>query len=338
MEDYECIIQACWDWYEETAVTYKEWTNWIGYDVQVFGSTPILTIFPDLQNNLWSRASLSTRTSTLGKPIEAVRLGKPNYRPSMIVGVIINNNFKFPEMLTIDFLHEQGVAFERKIRIAYPCKLLFCIKCNGSGHERCGNRTWAMIVSRLPLVLMRQTMVPMITMTEWSRRESTNLNLNSNSRQEEWRTVVWSKKKSLGLQNRTSKSTRTQANPISKESATSSHLAKNNIKDRGEEQSREEGEDVEYRKGNDNLEEDDALERANGNKSMVVVVNAEVVEPNKTKGDDNNDSKNISNSFVNSTTMNPSQAVPCNPFRKMPIGPIPIKPKCHNWINGFQAI
>lgn len=79
-------------------------------------------MFLDLENDLWSHKSLSSLAPALGRPVGAVCLGKPNYRPSAMVGVIVKYDFDFPKSLSIKVADPNGNVTDRHVRVAYPCK------------------------------------------------------------------------------------------------------------------------------------------------------------------------------------------------------------------------
>lgn len=69
MGDYERTIKAKWDWFEDMIVTISEWSTWLSCNNQVFSTTPLLVIFSDLDDNLWSWKSLSVIALALVNPM-----------------------------------------------------------------------------------------------------------------------------------------------------------------------------------------------------------------------------------------------------------------------------
>lgn len=61
-------------------------------------------------------------------------LGKPEDRPSAMVGVLINQAFTFPEMISVDLVDQNGEIAEGCMRVAYPCRPPHYHICGGYGH------------------------------------------------------------------------------------------------------------------------------------------------------------------------------------------------------------
>lgn len=68
-----------------------------------------MVVFPYLNYDLWSQKSLSSLSSTLRTPIGAQRLGKSDYRPSTLVGMIVSRDFAFLEELVLKVVDTKAV-------------------------------------------------------------------------------------------------------------------------------------------------------------------------------------------------------------------------------------
>lgn len=52
MAEYEQLIKAKWDWFQDSILTIKEWTNGQECNFQVLHSMPLVAVFPDLARDL----------------------------------------------------------------------------------------------------------------------------------------------------------------------------------------------------------------------------------------------------------------------------------------------
>lgn len=101
----------------------------------------IKVVFPQLDNDLWSRRSLKKIITYLEKSIGVQKLGRPHNRPSTLVGVLISSVFQFPETISVIAINRRGEMREKSIRVKYPCKPLYCYSCGGFGYINCKERT-----------------------------------------------------------------------------------------------------------------------------------------------------------------------------------------------------
>lgn len=102
-------------------------------------------------------------------------------------GVILAQDFSFPDSIVSNLEEQDGFIRERKVKLVYPCKPFYCEDCRGFEHKKCGNVSWA-IVAQHPA--MRQHDQPRVTYLAPMPAESGGLNGNSNLKMGGWVTVA----------------------------------------------------------------------------------------------------------------------------------------------------
>lgn len=121
-------------------------------------------VFPDLDDDLSSQYVLSAITLPLGKSNGALILGKPYNRLSVMVGMIVAQNFGFPKQNSIIVVNVRGQEEVHWIKVAYLCKPEYYPACEGFGHLKCKEKMWIMDVRISEIVLMKRIPKTMLMM------------------------------------------------------------------------------------------------------------------------------------------------------------------------------